>query len=320
MDYINLARDLQISRVLVGLWQVADLERHGSTLDPEASMADIAPYVEAGFTTFDMADHYGSAEILTGHFKKHHPLGEQTQLLTKWVPKPGKLTKDEVRQAVQTALSRMQVETLDLLQYHAWNYADPSWLDQMFWLQELKEEGLIRHLGVTNMDTAHLRMLLTSDVDVVSNQVCFSLLDQRAAGAMSELCQKFGVKLLAFGTLAGGFLTEKWLGEAEPNVDKLPTWSLMKYKRFIDEAGGWSSFQALLESLKQIAEKHESSIPNIATRYILDYPSVGGVIIGARLGKSEHIASNSQLTGAYARRRKSSCDQGTNRQAASDTR
>ncbi len=295
MEYIDLAPDLKISRLLVGLWQVADMERHGELLDPEETMSSIAPYVEKGLTTFDMADHYGSAEILTGHFRKHHELGPKAQLFTKWVPKPGKLQKAEVRDAVELALRRMQGEQLELLQYHAWNYADPSWLDQMFWLQELKDEGLIRHLGVTNMDTAHLRMLLTSGIEVVSNQVCFSLLDQRAASAMSDLCREFGVKLLAFGTLAGGFLSEKWLDKPDPAIDQLPTWSLMKYKRFIDEAGGWSKFQNLLTILKQIAGQHDVTIPNVATRYMLDQPAVGGVIIGARLGQSQHIQDNLKI-------------------------
>ena len=131
------------------------------------------------------------------------------------------------------------MECLDLLQYHAWNYADARWLDELFWLQELKEEGLIRHLGLTNFDTAHLRILLYSGVEVVSNQVCYSLLDQRAAGGMTELCLEHGVKILAFGTLAGGLLSEKWLAAGDVPPEKMETWSQMKYKRFVDAAGGW---------------------------------------------------------------------------------
>ncbi|MEZ4900356.1 MAG: aldo/keto reductase [Spirosomataceae bacterium] len=99
----------------------------------------------------------------------------------------------------------MQLDTLDLLQYHAWNYADPAWLDQLFWLQQLQKEGLIKHIGLTNFDTAHLKMVLDSGLKVVSNQVCFSLLDQRAKQGMLALCEQYNVKLLAFGTVAGGF-------------------------------------------------------------------------------------------------------------------
>ncbi|MEO0333267.1 MAG: aldo/keto reductase, partial [Bacteroidota bacterium] len=294
VTYTELAPDLKISRVLTGLWQIADMERDGQTLDVQATAQAMQPYVQAGFTTFDMADHYGSAEIITGAFRKQNP-DDPVQLLTKWVPKPGAVTKEEVREAVQLSLDRMQSDSLDLLQFHAWNYADPVWLDSLFWLQELKQEGLIRHLGVTNFDAAHLRVAVASGIEIVSNQICYSLIDQRAHGAMTEVCQQYGVKMLAFGTLAGGFLTEKWLDKPEPKVDEENTWSQMKYKRFIDAAGGWEKFQTLLQALQQVAEKHQVPMATVATRFILDQPAVGGVILGARLGQNEYVEENLKI-------------------------
>jgi diketogulonate reductase-like aldo/keto reductase/enamine deaminase RidA (YjgF/YER057c/UK114 family) len=189
----------------------------------------------------------------------------------------------------------MQTERLDLLQFHTWSYSDPSWLDTLSYLQELKEEGLIRYLGLVNVDTAHLRIALHSGFDIISNQVCFSLIDQRAKAGMTELCQEHGIKLLAFGTVAGGFLTERWLGKLEPQVDKLETWSEMKYKRFIDAAGGWDVYQEVLKIVNGVAQKHGVSIANVACRTILEEPAVGGIIIGARLGKSEHMQDNHRL-------------------------
>ena len=293
VETIEIAPGFSISRVLTGLWQIADMERNGKTLDLKAAAAAAAPYVEAGFTTFDMADHYGSAEEIAGLFLQEY--GLRVQLFTKWVPKPGPVTREDVRTAVQRSLDRMQAAQLDLLQFHAWNYADPIWLDSLFWLQELKQAGLIRHLGVTNVDTAHLRVIVNSGIDIVSNQVCFSLLDQRARQDMTELCQEHGIKLLAFGTIAGGFLTEHWLDKPEPRIEDLATWSQMKYKRFIDAAGGWQVFQDLLHTVANIARKLGVSVANIACRYILEEPAVGGIIIGARLGKSEHIQNNLRL-------------------------
>jgi enamine deaminase RidA (YjgF/YER057c/UK114 family) len=95
--------------------------------------------------------------------------------------------------------------------------------------------------------------------------------------------------------LAGGFLTEKWLDQPEPKDNELKTWSQMKYKRYIDEAGGWDRFQTLLKALKLTAEKHGVSMANVATRFILDQPAVGAVIIGARLGESEYIRNNLEI-------------------------
>ena len=295
VERIELAPGFSISRVLTGLWQVADMEREGSDLDPDEASEFMRPYVEAGFTTYDMADHYGSSEVIAGRFRNRTAGDPPVELLTKWVPKPGLHTREDVRGAVQLSLDRMQADRIDLLQFHAWSYADPGWLDCLFWLQELKEEGLIGHLGLTNVDTAHLRIVVNSGIDVVSNQVCYSLIDQRARAAMTDLCVESGVKLLAFGTVAGGLLTERWLDAPKPDVEALDTWSQMKYWRFIDATGGWNVFQGLLKAVRRVADKHGVSMANVACRHILEQPAVGGVIIGARLGESEHIGDNLKL-------------------------
>ena len=289
----ELAPGFSISRVLTGLWQIADMERDGRQLDLDQVVSAMVSYVDAGFTTFDMADHYGSAEEIAGRFLQEQ--NSNVELLTKWVPKPGPKTKEDVRAAVCRSLDRMKSDRLDLMQFHTWDYADLNWLDSLHYLQELRQEGLIRFLGLTNFDTKNLRKVISSGIKIVSNQVCFSLLDQRAKGDMTRLCQQYGIKLLAFGTMAGGFFTEQWLGKSEPDGDKLKNWSQMKYKRFIDAAGGWDVFQNLLSVVSRVAKRLKVSVANVAGRFILEQPAVGGIIIGARLGKSEHIRDNLRL-------------------------
>ncbi len=291
-----LAPDLSVSRVLTGLWQIADMERDGASVDRDRATAAMTRYVAAGLTTFDMADHYGSAELIAGAYRTRAP--EPTaQLLTKWVPKPGPVPKSDVRAAVERALSRLRVEAIDLLQFHAWNYADPSWLETLFLLQELRHEGLIRHLGLTNVDTAHLRVVIASGIDVISNQVSFSLIDQRAARELAPFCAAHGVHLLAYGTLAGGWLTERWLGLEEPDWEHTGTWSQMKYGRFIRAAGGWHALQRVLRAAAAVAARHGVSIANVASRFILDQPAVAGSIVGARLGEREHIDDTRRVFG-----------------------
>ncbi len=287
MERIELAPGLEISRIVTGLWQIADMERDGVTVDAHAAARVMGRYVDAGLTTFDMADHYGTSEIIAGCFEERHP--DTAELLTKWVPEPGPVSPELVREAVERALDRMKRDRLALLQFHAWSYADPAWLDCMIELQALKVEGLIGHIGVTNTDAAHLRMLLETGVEVVSNQVCYSLVDHRAAGDLADVCAEYGVKLLAFGTLAGGLLTERWVGAPAPALDELATWSQMKYKRFIDAAGGWEKHQGLLRAVRSVATRLGASMANVATRCILEDPAVAAVIVGARLGKSDHI-------------------------------
>ena len=284
-----LGEGLTVSRVINGLWQIADLERNGRELDVDQAAMAMSPYVDAGLTTFDMADHYGSAEVIAGIF------GDRAERLTKWTPKPGPVSRDEVREAVERSLRRLRTDRIELLQFHAWSYADPSWLDALFHLQDLKREGLIRHLGVTNFDTAHLRVAVQSGIEIVSNQVSFSVLDARAAGAMSDFCVAHDVRLLAYGTLLGGFLTEAWLGHEEPDWDGLATWSQMKYGRFIRAAGGWEAFQQVLRRLDEVATKHGVPMAAVASRTILDHEAVAAVIVGTRLSKSEHIADTPRI-------------------------
>jgi len=88
-DRFDLTPDLNISRALTGLWQVADIERKQGTLDPQAGADVLQQYVDAGFDTFDMADHYGSAEVITGALlQRGQSEGTAPRALTKWCPPP----------------------------------------------------------------------------------------------------------------------------------------------------------------------------------------------------------------------------------------
>lgn len=108
--------------------------------------------------------------------------------------------------------------------------------DNLHHLALLQKAGMIKHLGVTNVDFRHLRMLHSSGFSIATNQVSVSVLDTRAR-RMGEWAEEHGIALLAYGTLLGGFVSDKWLGKPEPQQDELTNWSLRKYKRFIDAAG-----------------------------------------------------------------------------------
>jgi aryl-alcohol dehydrogenase-like predicted oxidoreductase len=114
---------------------------------------------------------------------------------------------------------------------------------------------------------------------------------------MQEFCSKNNSSILAYGTVCGGLLSEKYLGRPEPGNPQLDTLSLRKYKKMIDTWGGWKLFQELLAALKAVADRHSVSIANVACRYILDRPAVAGVIVGARLGIAEHRQDNARIFG-----------------------
>ncbi len=293
-DRRRLSDNLEICRVLTGLWQVADIEKDGKVIDPEKGANWLDAYASQGFDTFDMADHYGSAEIIAGRFlergRSPRPL-----VFTKWCPTPGEMTHEIVRAGVQERLDRLGVDQVDLLQFHWWSFQHPAWLDALHELNQIRDEGLIAEIGVTNFDAAHLQVALSDGIPLVTNQVSFSLVDRRAAGPLSNLCTSGTTKLLAYGTLCGGFLSDRWLHKPEPS--DITDWSKMKYKRFIDAAGGWDAFQGILIAADEIAQKHGVSVSNVATRWVLDHPAVAGVIVGARLGERIHATDNLQLFG-----------------------
>ncbi|CDP06951.1 unnamed protein product [Coffea canephora] len=255
-------------------------------------------YADAGLTTFDMADHYGPAEDLFGIFinrvRRERPpeVLENIRGLTKWVPPPVKMTSSFVRDSINVSRRRMDVSSLDMLQFHWWDYSNPGYLDALKHLTDLKDEGKIKTVALTNFDTERLQKILENGIPVVSNQVQHSVVDMRPQQKMAELCQLTGVKLITYGTVMGGLLSEKFL---DTNLSipfagpPLNTPSLQKYKRMVDAWGGWSLFQNLLQTLKQVASKHGVSIPTVAVRYVLDQPAVAGSMVGVRLGLAEHI-------------------------------
>ncbi|MBP7001928.1 aldo/keto reductase [Amaricoccus sp.] len=284
-----------ISRLICGLWQVADLEKDGATVDPDRGADALAAYAEVGFDTFDMADHYGSAELIAGRLLSRYDGADRPLAFTKWCPEPGPMTAEVVRAGVQERLDRLGVAKVDLLQLHWWSFEHPAWLDALHEMDRLRQEGLIGAIGVTNFDAAHLALALADGVPLATNQVSFSMIDRRAAGPLAELCRATGVRLLAYGTLCGGFLAEKWLGRPEP--EEIPDWSRSKYKRFIDAAGGWGPFQGVLAAAAEVARRHGVSLSNVASRWVLENPAVAATIIGARITESEHRADNARVFG-----------------------
>jgi len=291
---------LKCVRILNGMWQVSGA--HG-VIEPAAALRTMWRHHDAGLTTWDLADHYGPAEDLIGTFRSQLEAErgrgalEGMLAFTKWVPNPGMMKRSAVEQAVDRSRRRMAMETLDLLQFHWWDYDDHRYLEALRFLAELRDEGRLRHLALTNFDTEHLEVIAREGVRIVSNQVQYSLVDRRPEVRMADVCLQQEVGLLVYGTLCGGLLSERYLGGREPARSELDTASLQKYKRMIDAWGGWDLFQQLLGVLHSIAAKHQVSIANVAVRAILDRPAVAGVIVGVRLGLSDHLEDTMRVFG-----------------------
>jgi len=283
------------------MWQVSGA--HGP-INPNKASRAMMEYFDAGLTTFDMADIYGPAEDIFGEFleqlktERGENVGRKVQALTKWVPEPGPITREITKGNVRLAMKRMCVEKLDMLQFHWWDYSDNRYIDALCYLNELRIEGLIGELSLTNFNTRHLREVIKREIPISTNQVQYSVIDRRPEAKMVKLCGEHGIKLLAYGVVGGGLITDRYLNVKEPvGRSELQTASLAKYKQMIDAWGGWELFQELLSNMSDIANVHNSTIANVACRYILDKPEVAGIIIGCRFGVpgAQHIENNMKI-------------------------
>lgn len=287
-----------ISKVIKGGWHLAG--GHGN-IDENKALDDMYDFVKAGITTFDCADIYTGVEDLIGKFRKKYNDEFRSgdlppiQVHTKYVPDYGALTalkKEDTVKIIDRSLRRLQVEQLDLVQFAWWDYQFPRYLETAVHLSELQKSGKIKYIGVTNFDTPRIKEMLDAGVEISANQVQYSVLDHRVEKSMTALAQKHNIPYLCYGTVAGGFLSDRYLGIPDPK-QPLENRSLTKYRLIIEEFGSYDLFQELLRTLRKVADKHEVGIAEIASKYILQKPMVGGVIVGAR--NTKHLNSLKQL-------------------------
>lgn len=296
MERIEIEPGYSISRIMKGGWQ---LSQGHSTISLQNALDDMQSFVDAGITTFDCADIYTGVEDLIGNFradyKKRNHVEPPIQVFTKFVPDYDALssiTKSYVEKIIDRSLQRLQAERLDMVQLSWWNYAVPKWMETAYWLQELQKTGKINLLGGTNFNTASVKAMTEAGVRLSTLQVQYSLLDNRPEKELVNYCLQNKIGLVCYGTVAGGFLSERWLNQPEPSPP-FENRSLVKYKLMIDEFGGWDLFQTLLQTIHAIAVRHRVSITNVATRYILEKPAVAAAIVGAR--NANHLSENSHV-------------------------
>ena len=222
---------------------------------PEQARQDMATFVDAGITTFDCADIYTGVERLIGSFRRAYPAhAEQVQIHTKFVPDLSDLRSVDrvhVEAIIDRSLRRLGQERLDLVQFHWWDFADPA----------LRRDGpRTRSAAPRRKDRAHRSHEFRHAASertrrcrrYRSHRTRFNTrwwMIVRITG-WSSYCRAQNIALLCYGTVCGGFLSERWLGKPAPAPD-LANRSLTKYKLIIEDFGGWDLFQELLEALRR---------------------------------------------------------------------
>jgi len=270
-----------LSKIFKGNWQLAG--GHG-TIGHDQALADLEAYTEHGVNVFDMGDIYTGAEEMLGDFLRQYTTthgkeaASKLRMHTKFVPDLNALedlTMSDVRSIIERSCQRLGVDRLHLVQFHWWDYSKGDYIAAATMLDELRKEGLIEHIGLTNFDVPHTQALLDAGIPIVSNQIQFSLLDPRPFNGMLAFAKKNDIALFCYGVLAGGLL-----GNAAPLREETNR-SHIKYSLVIDEVGE-AYYEKLLAHLAELADNYKTTVANIATRYVLQTEGVSSAILGPR--------------------------------------
>ena len=278
---VQLAPDYAVSQLIAGGWQ---LQNRGDDV-----IKDLLQLSRLGITTYETSDTYSNGQSLLGRFlsKARQSLPSETfsgiQIHTRYTaPTTGSApSKATIVDSVDRSLRELNLPRLDLLQLQWWNLNVPGFEETLSLIGDLRKAGKIHHIGTTNFGVQILDRVIAANVPVITNQVQYSILDRRADNQLSAYAERYGINLLTYGVLAGGFLGRKWISAHDPAADSMNgTQFSREYRAIISVAGGWTTFQNLLQVLNAIASKHGCSPSAIALRWVLQKRPGSGVLIG----------------------------------------
>ncbi|MCD7036206.1 aldo/keto reductase family oxidoreductase [Metabacillus sp. GX 13764] len=209
MEKIQLAEDLSFSRIIHGLWRLADWNQSSGE-----TFKLIKDCMDLGLTTFDHADIYGgyTCEALFGKALALEPsLREQMELVTKCGinlksdVKHYNTSRDYIVKQAEQSLQNLQTDYIDLLLIHRPDpFMDPEAVAEAF--TALKKSGKVRHFGVSNFKSSQFRMLQSYlEMPLVTNQIELSAYQlENVEDGTLDLCQEMRIPPMAWSPLAGG--------------------------------------------------------------------------------------------------------------------
>ncbi len=275
-------QNLISNSLIVGCWQLDN--RSWQAMTEEEIGRTIDTYLAMGISSFDTADIYGRSEQILGKVLQ----GRDCTILTKAVFFGDIPNTNQIKSKVESSLRKLKKDSLDSLQIH-WHNPQLDFASTLATFNELLEIGKIRQLGVTNFDTPMLEKALQY-APIKTNQVQYSLIDRRAENSLQSLCLDKDISILAYGPLAGGFLSQKFLGLKLPPIEGEHARSFY-YSSMVRAHGGWSPVQEMLLTMAQIANKYQVSISQLALNWVKNQPGVGAVISGFTQNRQQ-IKSN----------------------------
>jgi aryl-alcohol dehydrogenase-like predicted oxidoreductase len=276
---------LEITRVGFGAWAIGGggWEFGWGPQDDEESIAAIHYALEQGVNWIDTAAAYGfgRSERIVG--RALEGLVERPYVFTKASLLEGpdrkvlhSLKRDSILREAAGSIERLGVDAIDLYQIH---WPIPAEDIQEGWaaLAELKEQGIVRHIGVSNFDAEQLRVI-GQIAPIETLQPHYSLIEREAEQEILPFAEREGIGVIVYspmgsGMLAGGMTRERIAGMAEDDWRK-------RDQQFTEPQ--LSRNLALVERLKEVADRHDTTPGAVAVAWTLLNPAVDGAIVGFR--------------------------------------
>lgn len=278
MEYRTLGSSgFEVSVLAFGAWQLGDPAYWGE-FDARAAGETVAAALDAGVNLFDTAEWYGaghSEEVLGKALE-----GRRDRALVASKVSPQNCTRQGVRTSCEASLRRLSMETIDLYQVH-WPNREVPFNETYAAMLELKQEGKIRAIGVSNFGPQDLRTW-TAAGECVSDQVGYNALFRAAEYEIVPMCMERGIGVLAYMPLMQGILTGRWR-----SVEEIP--QLRRRTRHFaagregtmhTEAGAEELLMQTLTALEAVAVKVERPLGDVALAWLAAQPGVTSVIAG----------------------------------------
>lgn len=278
--------DLQVSRFCLGTMQF------GWTADEATSFAVLDAYVEAGGNFIDSADIYsmwapnnrgGESEEIIGRWLKARGNRESLVVATKvrgrmWPGPAGEgLNREHIIKSCEYSLRRLQVETIDLYQFHWFDDAVPI-EESLRANEELVKSGKVRYLGASNYPAVKLTAALDAAEagglpPFVSLQPHHNLVHRREyEEELQALCIARNVAVIPYSPLAKGFLTGKY-SKSGPRVESARRNGAKEYFK----PDGW----AVIDVVREAAANHDTTATAVSLAWQLAQPGITAPILGA---------------------------------------
>ena len=278
---------MEITRVGFGAWAIGggDWPFGWGPQDDEESVAAIHRAVELGVNWIDTAAGYGfgRSEAIVGRVLRELPASRRPHVFTKAGTLPGSdgevirsLEHDSVIREAHASLERLGVDAIDLYQIH-WPIPDPEIEEGWGAFAELKEQGLVRHIGVSNFDVAQL-LRVQQIAPVESLQPPYSLLDRDVESELLPFAREHGIGVIVYSPMASGLLSG---GMTRGRIEGFPDNDWRKRSPRFQEPQLTSNL-ALTERLRTIGDRHGTTPGAVAVAWALRNPAVDAAIVGFR--------------------------------------